>query len=94
MAADRDAREPVALPARPSSPQDLAERVRASVAAKVAELAAAVAGDYQVDFIDRFDELDGLLEEWIDAEGEVEKALGYPWSPPEIRAQLIATDQS
>ena len=94
VAADRDTHEPVDLPARPSSPQDLVERARASVAAKVAELAAAVTGDDQVDFIDQFDELDGLLEEWIDAEGEVEKARGYPWSPPEIRAQLLATDPS
>lgn len=82
------------LPARSSSPQDLADKVGAYVAAKVAELAAAVAGDDHVDFIDRFNELDGLLEEWIDAEVEAEKALGYPWSSPEIRAQLLATDQS
>lgn len=54
------------------------------------ELAAVVVGDDQVDSNDRFDE----LEEWLDVEVEAENALGYPWSPPEIRAQLVATDQS
>lgn len=57
-------------------------------------LAAAAAGDDLYGVIDRFVEMDDVLDDWLEVRDDIEYERGYPDLPEELRASLIAAREA
>lgn len=90
-ARDHEPVEPVYIAPRPKSLEQLAEDLRQALLAKAREVVAAAEDDNPYNVIDRFYEVEKLLEPWCEALDDVEESKGWPNLPEEIRTQLLAS---
>lgn len=91
VAASREPVEPVRIPVRPLSLDEIAETARLEVLAKAREIVAAAETDDGYRAIDATVELDPLLESWCEAQDDVDAAAGWPHLPEDLRARLAAS---